>query len=314
MHQATKIFSTLVVILPLTTMGFQQTSTGSTTCLRPWSTTTGSCSLFPQRTRQITYQRSRHSMAPFWRSSSSPDNENDDDDDEKADNTTDEPKASPDESSSTITGGGSSATVPMDEVAMASVENEENSKPLKKEKHQEGLLELLNDMGQSFKPKAETAVAKGYQSDGQGLKVFYATKACVYYMLFIFYRAYRGLFILMPAVFRKVYQKMELAMNANDLTLIDSVETADAPSTTPERVTWRTKLTVGILASVVTTSYVLGAAFRMAKQFAKTITHSRSVPKSFEAAADELVTYEDKVSKIGKINGENKMEPGGFAP
>jgi hypothetical protein len=26
------------------------------------------------------------------------------------------------------------------------------------------------------------------------------------------------------------------------------------------------------------------------------------------------LTYEDRVSRIGKINGDTKMEPGGFAP
>ena len=263
-------------------------------------------------------------MAPFWRSSSnSPDNEKNDEEEEE-----EEPKLPSEDASTISSSAGSSATVPVDEqeVAMAAAatdsevssdsqgNNQNNETNKQSSRRQEGLLDLLNDIGQSFKPKAETAVAKGYQSDGQGLKVFYAIKACLYYMLFILYRTYRGLFILVPAVFRNVYKKMELAMNANDLTLADEESDDDAVAAPEKPVTWRTKITVSILATVVTASYVVGATFQMCKQFLRTITKSKSVPKSFEAAADELVTYEDKVSKIGKINGDPNMEPGGFAP
>ncbi|KAG7359681.1 hypothetical protein IV203_034779 [Nitzschia inconspicua] len=261
------------------------------------------------------HSRSSRFMKPFWKSSSSSDNERNNKKDEDGKDEEDVPKLPSQEASATGSGVNS-----VTEGLPATNTAPETSTTTTSNREREGILDLIDDVGQSFKPLAEKATAKGYQAETQTKKVLYAVKACAYYMLFILYRAYRGLFVLVPAVFRQVYRKMELAMNS-DLALEDDVDDDDydavadtSSSTTPEKVSWRTKVTVSILASVVTMSYVFGAAVKMITKFVRTATKSRSIPKSFEAAADELVIYEDRVSRIGKINGDNKMEPGGFAP
>lgn len=249
-------------------------------------------------------------MKPFWKSSSS-DNEKNSSDDDSKEEEEDVPKLPSEEASVLPTGSEIDSVAeglppPTTNIAASTTGTPER----------EGILDLIDDVGQSFKPMAEKATAKGYQAETQTKKVLYAIKACAYYMLFILYRAYRGLFILVPAVFRQVYRKMELAMNSSDLTLEgdNNITAVDASATTPDKMTWRTRVTVSILALVVTLSYVFGATFKMVTKFVRTVSKSRSFPKSFEAAADELVTYEDRVGRIGKINGDTNMEPGGFAP
>jgi hypothetical protein len=288
-----------------------------------------------ERTRQSTFiSRSSCLMTPFWKSSSSDNeknNKNEDDNNNNNNNKEGEDVTDPTfEETSTVSNVSEvnrSVVSPEPAVTTASSSSSSSSSSTSK-KEREGILDLINDIGQNFKPLAEKATARGYQANTQTKKILYAVQACTCYMLFILYRAYRGLFVLVPAVFRQVYRKMELAMNS-DLTLQDDddddnkeeenvfvvgdVVTTEI-TTTHEKVSWRTKLTVSVLASVVTMSYVLGAAVKMMTKFVRTVSKSRSIPKSFEAAADELLTYEDRVSRIGKINGDTNMEPGGFAP
>jgi hypothetical protein len=309
-------------VLPVCVHGFgiqhlatsMQSQTSQSLLLQPQHQQRGLFGSPMNSRRQSHYQtRVSRSMKPFWKKSSSSDNEKSSNHEDGDDGKEDEepvPKL-PSEEASTVPTGSEINSVAATTVASASTTT---SSP---KEEREGILDLINDVGQNFKPLAEKATAKGYQAETQTKKILYAVKACVYYMLFILYRAYRGLFVLVPAVFRQVYRKMELAMNS-DLALEDDKEdgnaVADASSTTPEKVSWRTRVTVSILASVVTASYVLGATFKMVTKFGRTVFKSRSIPKSFEAAADELVSYEDRVSRIGKINGDTKMEPGGFAP
>jgi hypothetical protein len=180
------------------------------------------------------------------------------------------------------------------------------------------LVTLINEAGQSFKPLAEKATARGYQEETRPKKFLYGVQACVYYLLFIAYRAYRGFFVLLPAVFQQVYQRMEAAMNSDNLSLQQVAGSEEGSVGTSDRAdaTWRTKLTVSVLATVITASYVLGGTLKMAGRFLRTITKTSSVPKSFEAAADEMVDYEGRISLIGKINGDdNKMlDSGGLSP
>jgi hypothetical protein len=167
----------------------------------------------------------------------------------------------------------------------------------------------LNDLGAGLKPKAQKATAKGYEATTKSAQFGYGLQACLYYSLFILYRAYRGLFVLLPAVFKQVYVKMEEAMQSSDMALVEAEEELMPPSDDgsvvykPKKQMWRTRLTVSALASVVTMSYMIGGTVQMATRFFKTLTKSSSVTKSFEAAADGMVDYE---SKIGKIGGGGK--------
>jgi hypothetical protein len=173
----------------------------------------------------------------------------------------------------------------------------------------------VNDVGASFKPKAQEASSRGYVATTKSAQFGYGLKACLYYSLFILYRAYRGFFVLLPAVFREVYVRMEDAMKSSNMALIEAeeneldvtgrAEDGSSGVVYKPRQTWRTRLTVSVLAAVVTASYMIGGTVQMATNFIKTLTSSSSVPKSFEAAADGMVDYESKIGKIGgaQING-----------
>ena len=162
---------------------------------------------------------------------------------------------------------------------------------------------------------AQKSTAKGYQCEDRYKKILYAVKSCVYYTLFILYRAYRGFFVLLPATFRQVYRKMEAAMNTGNLSLEEIGFTENGnDSVSSSSTNWKTKLTVSVLTSVVTISYVFGGILKMASKFIRTIAKTSNVSKSFEAAADEVVNFEDRISRVGKINGEEDIEPSGLGP
>eukprot|EP00529_Nitzschia_sp_RCC80_P029453 CAMPEP_0113513440 /NCGR_PEP_ID=MMETSP0014_2-20120614/39865_1 /TAXON_ID=2857 /ORGANISM="Nitzschia sp." /LENGTH=328 /DNA_ID=CAMNT_0000409847 /DNA_START=69 /DNA_END=1055 /DNA_ORIENTATION=+ /assembly_acc=CAM_ASM_000159 len=178
------------------------------------------------------------------------------------------------------------------------------------------LLAKLNDLGAGFKPKAQQASLDGSQAATKSAKFGYGVMSCLYYSLFILYRAYRGFFVLLPAVFKQVYVQMEDAMKSSNMVLIEAEEKelrAEGGSEGGDgegevyipRKTWRTTLTVSVLATVVTASYMIGGTVQMATNFFKTLTTSSSVPKSFEAAADGMVDYESKIGKISDGTGIN---------
>lgn len=180
---------------------------------------------------------------------------------------------------------------------------------------EKSLWVLLNEIGNNFKAMAQRATVKGSESDSQSKKIVYATKACVYYTLFILYRAYRGFFVLLPATFLQVYRKMEGAMNSGNLSLEQVGFTESGQDPANKTTTWRTKLTVSILTTVITASYIIGGTLKMATRFLRTIAKTSDVSKSFEAAADEALDFETRISSVGKVNGgEDAGSPSGLAP
>mmetsp|Transcript_15409 Transcript_15409/g.31601 ORF Transcript_15409/g.31601 Transcript_15409/m.31601 type:complete len:318 (+) Transcript_15409:113-1066(+) len=177
------------------------------------------------------------------------------------------------------------------------------------------LLVLLNEIGNNFQGMAQKSTAKGYQCENQYAKILHASKACVYYSLFIIYRAYRGFFVLLPATFRQVYQQMEAAMNTGNLSMEEAGFTEDGEEYVSNSSKVRTKATVAVLTSVVTVSYVIGGFLKMASKFVRTIAKTSDVPKSFGAAADEMSNFEGRISRVGKINGDDgTIESSGLAP
>ena len=97
-------------------------------------------------------------------------------------------------------------------------------------------------------------------------------------MLYIFYRGYRGFFVILPAVFREVYRQLDesdLVMDAygdDDEKEEDEKEhalTADAgQQVSPQQqqqppARWRTRITISVLSMVLTSSYVFSGAFRV---------------------------------------------------
>lgn len=203
-----------------------------------------------------------------------------------------------------------------DDVVSTSMESTEESSdkakaPVSSEK---SLLQLVNEIGNNFRAMAEKSTAKGYQSEDQLKRILHAAKACIYYSLFIIYRAYRGFFVLLPATFREVYTKMEAAMNAGNLSLEEIGSDDSDKEVESSKSKWRTKVTVSILTSVITASYIVGGVLKMATRFVRTIAKTSDVPKSFGAAADEVINIEGRIGRVGKLNGESAEDSASLAP
>lgn len=179
---------------------------------------------------------------------------------------------------------------------------------------EKSLLVLMNEIGNNFKVMAQKSTADGYESEDQYKKILFATKACIFYTLFIIYRSYRGLFVLMPATFRQVYQNMEAAMKTGNLSMEEVGMTENGEDVTQSSPKWRTKITVSILTTVIAISYVVGGIIKMTSKFFRTIAKTSDVPKSFGAAADEVMNFEGRISRVGKVNGEEDAESSGLAP
>ena len=178
------------------------------------------------------------------------------------------------------------------------------------------LLTLLNEVGEKFKTNAQKSTAKGIESKKQSTKILYAAKACLFYTLFISYRTYRGFFVLLPATVRQVYHQMEVVMNTGNLDMIEKNDDTTDTTTTVKENSWRTKITVSLLTSVVTVSYICGGVLKLISKFIRTMLKTSNVTKSFEAAADEMGNFEGRISRVGKKSnnnneGENIEEPNG---
>lgn len=120
----------------------------------------------------------------IWGSSSSPSSSSSEDD------------CNDDEEVETETG-----QTPVDEVvvetSMSSADaSSENRVSMESSKagSEKSLWILLNEIGNNFQAMAQRSTTKGYQSEDQSKKILFASKACIYYTLFIIYRAYRGFF------------------------------------------------------------------------------------------------------------------------
>jgi len=198
------------------------------------------------------------------------------------------------------------------------------------------LWQSLDDFGASFKARAEKASLDAFNQKKTAKTFLYNLKSSLYYFVFILYRAYRGFFVLLPEVFRQVYQKLEATMDDYNAALLqdpdgavssgddkkavtkmivangdavvnngdDSVGDGDSMDAAPPR--WRTKATVSVLATVVTASYVVGGAMRVANMFFKTITkRETSLQGSFEAAVGEVDKNEDRIKKLSQRNAQS---------
>mmetsp|Transcript_31950 Transcript_31950/g.46555 ORF Transcript_31950/g.46555 Transcript_31950/m.46555 type:complete len:261 (-) Transcript_31950:626-1408(-) len=177
------------------------------------------------------------------------------------------------------------------------------------------LFGRIDDYGLSLKPKAITAKEKSAslaasQKEGTRTKrLLYTLESCAYFVLFMIYRAYRGFFVILPAVFQEVNRKMTDVIDAPfDEDEVDNNNSLVEPKK-PKK---RTRITVSILAVLVTASYVVTGASRAFIKFCKTILTSSSVTSSLEAAVDEMIINEEKVKKISsqvkKVNGVEEKD------
>ena len=183
------------------------------------------------------------------------------------------------------------------------------------------LLQRVDAVGQRLKPMAITAKdqSTAAASQDKSKQIFYTLKSCVLFALFIVYRAYRGFFVLLPAVFRETYRKLEsssiLAPFVDEADLDD-----DMRDVNPEtgRVRIRTRATVSVLSMMVTLTYVVSGAWKVFMKMLSTLADKGSLKNSFEAAADELLENEDMIKRSTKldmgsgkgVNGNGEKEDG----
>lgn len=176
------------------------------------------------------------------------------------------------------------------------------------------LWEKLDSYGQSLKPRAmEKKGQLAIAETRSRRKLWLGFQACAYFSLFIAYRAYRGMFVLLPAVFREVYTKMETL----DSPFVDEPGETDVNPETG-KLRWRTRITVSILAAMVTLTYMVGGMANVLAKFVKSLTQTSSPTSSFEAAADETTKYENKIEKMtnsaSKMNVNGTRVDGGTSP
>jgi hypothetical protein len=143
------------------------------------------------------------------------------------------------------------------------------------------VLHWIDKKGQSLKPAAAKASAKSTLVEGRWPKLRYHLQSCILYSLFIVYRAYRGFFVILPAVFRETFRKMETVVDGNPF---DDAGPDIIRFGGPPRTTWRTRVTVSVLAVVVTASYVLGGFLRVMMAMIRGAQHG-NIPQSFADAA-----------------------------
>jgi len=211
----------------------------------------------------------------------------------------------------------------------ASSSNTENKKSPKKTG--DNLVQRFDSFGQSLKPRAQEIDAKAAsaaQTTTTKARILLKAKAALFWMLYMGYRGYRGFFVILPAVFREVYQKMETAVDFrvldDDKASTTSAAVDGGKDTNPEtgKLRWRTRITVSLLAGIVTFTYVLGGLARVILKFTKTILSTSSLSGSFSAAANEVEDNEGRLMRLnknykdsngaGNVNGSSQNKDLGF--
>lgn len=170
------------------------------------------------------------------------------------------------------------------------------------------LFKLIDDAGQGLKPAAAQANAKASLAPTTRQRYLYMIKSCLLYAAFILYRAYRGFFVILPAVFRETFRKLRAVVD--DAPFDEVEEPNDAP------MKWRTRATVSVLAAIVTASYVIGGAIRVATTLIRNVNKDE-ISKSFAAAASEQERNEDtillkSIKRTNDINGQDPQQ--GLSP
>lgn len=174
------------------------------------------------------------------------------------------------------------------------------------------LLDRVDTFGLSLKPKAVQAQEKRSTATKKSDQFFYSLQSCGLFTSYICYRAYRGFFVILPAVFREVYRKLENAVD-NPFTE-DSI--ADG-SPNSEKRSLRTRVTVSVVAGIVTVSYFINGVWRVALKFIRTVIKTSSPSSSFSAAADEMQENESIFMEYSKGEGNFRQVNGssdGLAP
>jgi hypothetical protein len=129
----------------------------------------------------------------------------------------------------------------------------------------------------NLKPMAIQAYEKSSAINGESSSnkqtslnsLFHRVKSNILWMAYIIYRGYRGFFVILPAVFREVYRQLkesDLVMDAYGDDETENVgSSGDVSENKPLRL--RTQITISILSSILTMSYVVSGALRVLGKF-----------------------------------------------
>ena len=168
--------------------------------------------------------------------------------------------------------------------------SDENSKADQNEKLT-SINDLLGELGGSFKSKAKEKGFRAKEASTRKGKIMNALLSSCYYLLFFIYRAYRGFFVLLPVVFKRVYAKLETALED------DADAGSDENPRATECLSWKTRLTVSICAIVFTGSYAVGGSIEMIKTFFQAALNTKSLPDSLGAVAEAMEGRRDEENR-----------------
>lgn len=155
--------------------------------------------------------------------------------------------------------------------------------------------ERIDRVGLSLKPKAKHASVLSKSAANRGPKIRQMIKAILCYFAYVWYTAIRGVAVIMPPVYRQLYAKFA---NLVEYPFDDPIMMRD---TNPEtgKLRWRTRLNVGLLAGVLSASYVMTGAVRVLRKFFVTARQSRSFLDSIAAAVEQQEENEFKMKRMG---------------
>ena len=164
----------------------------------------------------------------------------------------------------------------------------------------QSLLRTVDEMGLGLKSRAVLANAKASLAESKSARFFYTVKSCACFALFILYRAYRGFFIIAPAVFRAARDKLETVVD--EAPFEDRLYYSSSSTESLQNKNWKTRITVSVLAVIVTTSYLLGGAVRVVGKLIQSGLASRDGPRSWHDAAAEQERNEAKLLRLAAAN------------
>lgn len=165
---------------------------------------------------------------------------------------------------------------------------------------EQSLWKTIDQAGNSLKPKARKASEKIKLAESKLQKLKYVLISSLLYSLLIIYRAYRGCFVLLPAVFQQVYKKLEQAVDSpfEAGTKVNGEREA-SPVADPKASRLGTRVTVSLLATLLTLSFLASGATRVFLRFVRTVVSTSSLTSSFAAAAEEQELNHQKYLQYG---------------
>ena len=166
------------------------------------------------------------------------------------------------------------------------------------------VLHRIDKVGLSTKPKAKQASVLYTASTGRGARLKYLAQSFLFFTLYIIYYAARGILAIVPLVYQQLYAKFGNVVEY-PFQEPDAVMTRDVnPATGTLR--WRTRIMVGVLAAVLSASYVLVGALRVGRTAFQSLRQTRSLIEALKASVEQL---EDNAHKMQRFADRPLPQP-----